>query len=672
MDYISPLHIVPVEFHDQLDAAALKKLKKRLLLQFELEGSVTIVIGEREYDKNEILSAVDELSKNPDFHLKLHRAKPLLAFIEKGTLDVFYSQNEALELLKIEGGDEGFINWVLPVFCHRLGKVYATVLAHPFDFTTHQKVKKIWHAAFQLPEHYQNEVYGKVYGQLSNQLDLMKSKYEVPVRKRGTVTFKEGIEEYISFWFASVFKYFPESLLPLRDEYCRWCNNMLNQFLSEENDLANMLDRDLEILDQLANNAALSINSDHNKQLSHAFQREIKRRKAQQRASSGRNSSPFGEAKRVFRDEPRGRREVSRPRKTGWAVVILVFIGFLRLGVFSNSYTHNSRKKGYTPNYYKSNYYKSSYNKPSYNKSSYRENLGWRKEQAISELEAEKKKQKRVRANFLYKVDYHLESVVAKGEKVGLPYYLVKLNVRNFPRLHKMDDELDKLGPSFLNEKIPYDSAYIKLVLTFRNFPKVQRTFIIRSDMWGYHLQDFIPKKVKTIRYNLNEPINITGKGALLDQTFTFFANINKKTNEVSLQINTLNEIGENSDKEVVFSLSTMELDRDTKLSSEQKVVYDALVSYMSFNGKRISAKQHFYLNSLKLLENGDIGALEMIKDTTTYQNVLHFKNKKNGKTDSVDIDLYYDYNNRLMKEYQVKVSPKMQTYSKVYMWAYR
>ena len=114
MNYINPFHILSNHVRDgeKIDKALLKRVKKRLLSEFELMDSATILIGDNEFDKNAILQFFDKIEKDQALyqHWKIYQNKPLLEFLEKGDL-TFFKRSNAIEEIT---SDEKLFHYIAP------------------------------------------------------------------------------------------------------------------------------------------------------------------------------------------------------------------------------------------------------------------------------------------------------------------------------------------------------------------------------------------------------------------------------------------------------------------------------------------------------------------------------------------------------------------------------
>ena len=90
MTYFSPLHIFDGQPVNGVDDDSLKRLRKELLLQFDLKQQTTLELNGREYDKAGVLAVFDQLKgAAAEHHLRLYRNQGLLRFLEAGDMRFF-------------------------------------------------------------------------------------------------------------------------------------------------------------------------------------------------------------------------------------------------------------------------------------------------------------------------------------------------------------------------------------------------------------------------------------------------------------------------------------------------------------------------------------------------------------------------------------------------------
>lgn len=113
MQYTSPLTILPEATVTGLGSRELKLAKNKLLAEFELTGSTTILAGGRQMTKNDVLRVFDQLEQTNDlaFHGLVAADPVLLHFLE-------YHEIEPGDRFSIPDAlaTPEFINWISPYF----------------------------------------------------------------------------------------------------------------------------------------------------------------------------------------------------------------------------------------------------------------------------------------------------------------------------------------------------------------------------------------------------------------------------------------------------------------------------------------------------------------------------------------------------------------------------
>ena len=126
MQYINPFSVLDIPMEtNEVDSRILKRTKKRLLTEFELQETTTITLNGHEMDKNAILKIFKELEHSNLFQYHLMIAKqPLLNdFLEKGKLGLFREPDWHLPIFK--DSDLGFISFLQPYFSEQFNQHFS-------------------------------------------------------------------------------------------------------------------------------------------------------------------------------------------------------------------------------------------------------------------------------------------------------------------------------------------------------------------------------------------------------------------------------------------------------------------------------------------------------------------------------------------------------------------
>lgn len=117
MNFINPFELLDVS---EVDAASIKKAKRRKLTEFDLSDDGTIEFGKGKVTKSDFIRATDELddSDRAEFYLFLVNSPKLNAFLTYGDTSVFSNFRQESIF-----SDAGFINFISPYFAEQYNKV---------------------------------------------------------------------------------------------------------------------------------------------------------------------------------------------------------------------------------------------------------------------------------------------------------------------------------------------------------------------------------------------------------------------------------------------------------------------------------------------------------------------------------------------------------------------
>lgn len=219
--YISPVRIVPEKDRQRLEPANLDRLRKELLLRFELDNRTTIHIEGNEYDRATLLDALEQLRLQPDFHLKLFHFKDLLDFIETGALTLFtHSRNWSFM------EDATFFGWVQPLFTDRLSaEIYQAVAGQHFQDI--DRLKTIYHSEIPLPDAVKERGYSRAYSLLEQSVRICETRFQNPFFKKGKIRVDPEIKKYLNGGSLAVFRLLPASFDRLKERFGVYAHNLL-------------------------------------------------------------------------------------------------------------------------------------------------------------------------------------------------------------------------------------------------------------------------------------------------------------------------------------------------------------------------------------------------------------------------------------------------------------
>lgn len=133
--YISPISFLPAGATGNLTARDLKLARQKLMAEFELSGSASVMIGGKEMTRNDVIQMFDELEQADDlgYHTVVASDPVLLKFLEQGALsagDKFAILNEQIT--------PAFVEWISPCFAWAFSKAVLQMFrdVRPEEFET--------------------------------------------------------------------------------------------------------------------------------------------------------------------------------------------------------------------------------------------------------------------------------------------------------------------------------------------------------------------------------------------------------------------------------------------------------------------------------------------------------------------------------------------------------
>lgn len=160
MQYINPFSILEIPIQDgELDSQILKRAKKRLLTEFELHGTTTILLNGHEMDKNAILKTFQQLEYRnlSAYHSRIAKQPLLNNFLEKGDLTLF--QETDWHLSTFDDKDLGFISFLQPYFSEQFNRNFSK----SFTNNHSSNFKLLGQAGQFLPNEYEGGCFKNIY-----------------------------------------------------------------------------------------------------------------------------------------------------------------------------------------------------------------------------------------------------------------------------------------------------------------------------------------------------------------------------------------------------------------------------------------------------------------------------------------------------------------------------
>lgn len=210
--YKSPLHILPDYDFSRLNPKDLRRLRKELLLQFELKQSTQIILNEHTFDKETLLKNIAELTINGTFHQQIFEQPLLLNFLESGNLS-FFEADELPTLFKEQTAAD-FLHFLQPYFSEQLNQTIYFLVTNA-AYSNLQKLKKILAQQENIPTNYWEGAFVKVHQHLIATKDILVQLHEnnqVFERQLGWVVATKSFNQVFHFTYLKKLAILPYDL----------------------------------------------------------------------------------------------------------------------------------------------------------------------------------------------------------------------------------------------------------------------------------------------------------------------------------------------------------------------------------------------------------------------------------------------------------------------------
>ncbi len=247
MKYNSPFYLLPQRDSGALTNDELKRWKKELLLQFDLKKSTTININQKEYDKNDVLQAIDNLKYTPEYHWRLYQNKTLLDFIEKGKTDFFFDKTAWVDFEDVE-----YRNWLAQWFI----PMYDYMLANATNTPNRRAVRALENlltCGFVLPQEWQDEASQSSYRAYTHYVKQAENILnDKPIVKGDKVTLNPEIEPFLSEYYAEMLCILPKNFAEIREDYGAFAHNVIAEVFDQARDHDTIEKNTLKLLKKAA------------------------------------------------------------------------------------------------------------------------------------------------------------------------------------------------------------------------------------------------------------------------------------------------------------------------------------------------------------------------------------------------------------------------------------
>ena len=266
MTYHNPLSIFSDSQLQQIYDGNLKAVKKELMLQFQLEESVTINLNGKELDKNGVIKLLEEIERDLGLHAEIFKNKDLLRFLEDGNLKLFEdARSEEDEV------DDRYYETIIDMIIRKLNNITANCANQP-GFKSNKKLKSIFKFTESLQPHQQTAAYQLAYEIIDQKVIKIRSSFTTPFKQNDRYSFRQEIHKHVDNSFYNQFQYLPPHFENAKRTYGVWCNNVVVAEPLENK--AKLRDFDKETLRTIARAAEIASNH-HNAAGNRSIVRQI-------------------------------------------------------------------------------------------------------------------------------------------------------------------------------------------------------------------------------------------------------------------------------------------------------------------------------------------------------------------------------------------------------------
>ncbi len=243
MKYTSPFHLLPVRDTQALTTDGLKRWKKELMLQFDLNQNSVIEINGEEHDKNDVLKAFDLLKDKPEYHWRLYENKPLLDFIEEEDIDFFKDRKNWVSFQDIS-----YREWLAQWFIPTHDNVVYKCIDNENDNALFTLIN-VCNSEFTLPDTWLGAAYAKTYGFFTNLLAQTNRFYNQRCfTYDGEIELLPEIHEYINLHYIEVMGFLPEEFEHILWDYAFFAHHIADDVFKEMKPLRNIERKSLKTL----------------------------------------------------------------------------------------------------------------------------------------------------------------------------------------------------------------------------------------------------------------------------------------------------------------------------------------------------------------------------------------------------------------------------------------
>jgi len=266
MNEQNPLRIFTKEQLEGLYPGKLKRLKKEIMLEFQLTDQTTIVLNGMEIDKNGVLEIFEELESNLSVYLFIQEHSVLSTFLSGENLRLF---TDAKLLDKIK--NSAVRPQLLSKIVARLRELVTQHVEKPIRKTP-SELGQIHSFIQHLDPTVEDDVYANSYEHVKNHLTYLEEKFESPFHSSSTDYFHKDLKENIDADYYRMLSSLPSGFNGLARQYGIWCNNIVYGATNRTTQLRKFRRNDLYTLRDAARIAANVHNREGNLSIAKAIQ----------------------------------------------------------------------------------------------------------------------------------------------------------------------------------------------------------------------------------------------------------------------------------------------------------------------------------------------------------------------------------------------------------------
>lgn len=220
MQYINPLAILsltPLQAREGISSSRLKREKKRLMAEFELNEASNIEIRGIKLGKNQVLALFDQLAEEDqvEFHAKVLEQEKLLLFLEESSLDYFYSGDISM----LAAQSESFLGFIAPYFAFQYNKR----LLHAFKQRDWEEIQTLSAHPLPIPSKYFAHAYKDTFHHIHTHI----KEIEFTTQQIDEGATPDGkVQEYCDEMFIASLNRLPEYFDGSRDRYALTLENL--------------------------------------------------------------------------------------------------------------------------------------------------------------------------------------------------------------------------------------------------------------------------------------------------------------------------------------------------------------------------------------------------------------------------------------------------------------